>query len=58
MGFSTGDGTYDQFCDAAREYPSITNVLKNNGRTDLLNYMNQVIPKKRTEYQMLIFHMR
>ncbi|KAG8893106.1 ribonuclease T2-like, partial [Tulasnella sp. 403] len=35
------DGTWDQFCDPSREYPSITQVLQNNGKQALLDDMNQ-----------------
>jgi len=35
------DGTYQQFCDPAREYTNITQILQSFGKTDLLNYMNQ-----------------
>ncbi|KAI9753692.1 MAG: hypothetical protein M4579_005044 [Chaenotheca gracillima] len=33
------DGTYDQFCDTAREYTNITAILQSYGKTDLLSYM-------------------
>ena len=34
------DGTYEQFCDDARAYTNITDILKAAGETDLLDYMN------------------
>ncbi|KAF3935053.1 hypothetical protein ABW20_dc0106976 [Dactylellina cionopaga] len=34
------DGTYEQFCDKARESTDITGVLKSFGKTELLSYMN------------------
>ncbi|EPS40167.1 hypothetical protein H072_6049 [Dactylellina haptotyla CBS 200.50] len=34
------DGSYEQFCDKARETTDITGVLQSFGKTDLLNYMN------------------
>ena len=34
------DGTYDQFCDPAREYTNITAILKSYSETDLLSYMD------------------
>lgn len=33
------DGTFDQFCDAGREYTNITQILQHYGKTDLLSYM-------------------
>lgn len=33
------DGTYDEDCDSSRDYSSITNILTQFGKTDLLSYM-------------------
>ncbi|KAG8949287.1 ribonuclease T2-like [Tulasnella sp. 424] len=35
------DGTWGQFCDPSREYPSVTQVLKDNHRDDLLDWMGK-----------------
>ncbi|KAG9039514.1 ribonuclease T2-like [Tulasnella sp. JGI-2019a] len=35
------NGSWGQFCDAAREYPNITQVLIQNGATDLLRFMQE-----------------
>ncbi|KAG8911840.1 ribonuclease T2-like, partial [Tulasnella sp. 417] len=35
------DGTFDQFCDESREYPSIRDVLTENGKGDLLQWMDK-----------------
>ncbi|KAG8899103.1 ribonuclease T2-like [Tulasnella sp. 417] len=35
------DGTWGQFCDPSREYPSVTQVLKDNNREDLLGWMTK-----------------
>jgi ribonuclease T2 len=34
------DGTYQQFCDKAREYTNITDILKGQGKDDLVTFMN------------------
>ncbi|KAI4182293.1 MAG: hypothetical protein L6R41_006076 [Letrouitia leprolyta] len=34
------DGTYDQYCDSARQYTNISSIISAAGQTDLLNYMN------------------
>lgn len=34
------DGTYQSNCDEARAYKNITEILKAEGRTELLDYMN------------------
>jgi Ribonuclease T2 family len=33
------DGTLSESCDPSRSYPSITNILNNAGRSDLVGYM-------------------
>ncbi|KAJ4392269.1 Ribonuclease T2 precursor (RNase T2) [Gnomoniopsis smithogilvyi] len=33
------DGTYDEDCDSSRDYSSITNILNQFGKSDLLSYM-------------------
>ncbi|KKK12241.1 hypothetical protein P175DRAFT_0499360 [Aspergillus ochraceoroseus IBT 24754] len=33
------DGTYQEYCDSSREYDDITTILQNQGRTELLSYM-------------------
>ncbi|KAG9049531.1 ribonuclease T2-like [Tulasnella sp. UAMH 9824] len=35
------DGTWGQFCDPSREYPSVTQVLNDNHREDLLGWMTK-----------------
>ncbi|KAG8956544.1 ribonuclease T2-like [Tulasnella sp. 424] len=35
------DGTFDEGCDPSRNYPSITDVLTENGKEDLLQFMNE-----------------
>ncbi|KAG9019546.1 ribonuclease T2-like [Tulasnella sp. 427] len=35
------DGTWGQFCDPSRQYPNITQVLKDSYRYDLLDWMNK-----------------
>ncbi len=35
------DGTYQQYCDPAREYTNITAILKADGDTTLLDYMDK-----------------
>ncbi|KAG8892805.1 ribonuclease T2-like, partial [Tulasnella sp. 417] len=35
------DGTWGQFCDPSREYPSVAQVLKDNNREDLLDWMTK-----------------
>ncbi|KAK5173196.1 Ribonuclease T2 precursor (RNase T2) [Saxophila tyrrhenica] len=34
------DGTYEQYCDESRQYTNISDILKADGYTDLLSYMN------------------
>lgn len=34
------DGTYEQYCDPAREYTNISAILQADGKQDLLDYMN------------------
>lgn len=34
------DGTYDAYCDTAREYTNMTQILQAAGKTELLSYMN------------------
>lgn len=34
------DGTYDQFCDQARQYTNISAIIASYGKNDLLDYMN------------------
>ncbi|OWP03586.1 ribonuclease T [Marssonina coronariae] len=34
------DGTYDAYCDPAREYKNITAILEASGKTELLDYMS------------------
>ena len=34
------DGTYDAYCDAARQYTNVTAIISAAGATDLLGYMN------------------
>ncbi|KAL9637974.1 MAG: hypothetical protein Q9164_001855 [Protoblastenia rupestris] len=34
------DGTYDAYCDAARQYTNVTAIISAAGATDLLSYMN------------------
>lgn len=34
------DGTYDQYCDANRQYTNITAILQSYGATSLLSYMD------------------
>ncbi|KAJ5625218.1 Ribonuclease T2 [Penicillium lagena] len=35
------DGTYQATCDSARAYTNITDILKSQGRSELLTYMNK-----------------
>ncbi|KAJ5314764.1 uncharacterized protein N7443_001648 [Penicillium atrosanguineum] len=35
------DGTYESSCDSSRAYTNITEILKEQGRTSLLSYMDQ-----------------
>jgi len=35
------DGTYEQYCHAAPHYYNITQILKEAGQTELLEYMNE-----------------
>lgn len=34
------DGSYQENCDSSREYDDITTLIKNAGKTDLLDYMD------------------
>lgn len=36
-----GDGTYSENCDPSRAYSSIGETLKQNKKSDLVDYMNQ-----------------
>jgi ribonuclease T2 len=38
------DGSYGQYCDKSREYSNITAILQEQGRTELLSYMNTYWP--------------
>ncbi|KAE8392297.1 ribonuclease T2-like [Aspergillus alliaceus] len=38
------DGSYGQFCDKSREYSNITSILQDQGRTELLSYMQKYWP--------------
>lgn len=35
------DGSYQQYCDSSREYTDISGILKDQGRDELLSYMNE-----------------
>jgi len=51
------DGTFTSSCDPSRFYPSITNILNNAGRSDLVDYMttymvsNSESPEKFWEHE-------
>ncbi|KAE8146884.1 ribonuclease T2-like protein [Aspergillus avenaceus] len=38
------DGSYGQYCDNLREYSNITDILQEQGRTELLSYMKTYWP--------------